>query len=589
MQMNSSNFFITLITLLLIASCASAPKTDQLCPKVYLHTNEKSRDEFELSDTEKRLVCGDTEAEAYKVIPSYQASYLLTGFLQSRGYSQPRFEYVGDLLHVYPEKKSYVKEVIVVSDNAADSEMVKKEIMRKYKKEVITPKLLDEIEAVSLKILRNNTYPCSKIESSVDASKETVTITLSGLEPFQYGIIKKEAIEGVDERALERFYPFIAEDYFSETKLTLAEKRFLRSGVVQGTYFQENCQLKNKSFSLAQQFIPGSSKTVRLGIGASTELGPMVRAKWSNQRSGDMASLLEASMQLSFKNQYFNFLSDRYLWKEAPRRSLLTSFEVEHDDQAAFEEFTAQLKPHIQWTRDGSSRLWTWSTGPTLITGSYRTNANASDTKRINTGAIEGMIETKSHSYEVFDIHPEEGDTAQFHFDFRHPSMGFIDPLLRLEFSYLRLIELGNLGKGNAIGGIRFNTATTWVPENVDMATLPPSVKFYGGGSDDIRGFKLSTLPDNNGLGALTKLSLKLEFRKTYVFIPTIESFTFVDTVYFGYRPWEVEQRLWYSPGTGLRWLSPIGIVQGYVARSLSTETIKDNGNYFYLGLGGVF
>lgn len=584
-QMNLSNLFFTIIFLFLLQACASAPKSDKLCPKIYIH----SKDEFELSDTEQRLICGDSEVDAYKVIPSYQASYMLTGLLQSRGYSQPRFEYEGDLLHVYPENKSHLQHVIVVSDNVADNEMVAAEIMRKYGEEVITPKLLDAIEVESITLLRNNTYPCVKLTSSVDASLETVTITLTGLESFQFGNIEKEEIAGIYNEALERFYPFIASDYFSERKLTLAEKRFLRAGVVQGTYFQEKCDLKNKTFSLNQQFIPGTSRTVRLGIGATTEVGPMFRARWSNQRSGNMASLVEANLQLSFRNQYFSLTSDRYLWRDTPRRSLLTTLEVERDDQATYLETTTQLKPHLKWTRDGTSRLWTWSTGPTLIYGSYITNADNSDTKRIKTGAVEGMLQTQSHTYEIFDLHPEDGDFMQFNFDFRHPSMGFQDPLLKLDLSYLKLLRLGNLGKGSAIGGIRLNSSTTWVPDDVLLSSLPPSVKFYGGGSDDVRGFKLSTLPDNNGLGALTKLSLKFEFRKTYVFIPTIESFTFVDTTFFGYRPWEVENRLWYSPGTGLRWLSPIGIVQGYVARSLSTEEIRDNGNYFYLGLGGVF
>lgn len=586
--MNLINLFFTSALLTILASCASAPQSDRLCPKIIIHTSE-SMDEFELSDTEKRLICGDVENPAYKVIPSYQASYMLTGLLQSRGYSQPRFEYVGDELHVYPEKKSYVKKVVVISENPSDSEMVEKEVMRKFKKEVITPKVLDEIEHVSITLLRNNSYPCSNLESSVDASLETVTIKLSGLIPFQFGIIPREEIPGVDERALARFYPFIAEDYFSEKKMTLAEKRFLRSGVVQGTYFQEKCDLKANQFSLSQQFIPGTSKTIRLGIGASTEVGPMVRARWSNQRSGDMASLLEANVQLSFKNQTFSFLSDRYIWKDAPRRSLLTTFDVERNEQGNYEEITAELSPHVQWNRDGTSRLWTWSTGPSLIAGAYRTAADDSDTKKIKTGAIEGMLQTKSHDYEVFDLHPEDGDFMQFNFDFRHPSFGFDNPLLKLDLSYLKLMRLGNLGKGSAIGGVRVTTSTTIVPDDVALADLPPSVKFYGGGSDDVRGFRLSTLPDNNGLGALTKLSFKLEFRKTYVFIPTIESFSFLDMTYFGFRPWEIEDRIWYSPGTGFRWLSPIGIVQLYGARALSNKNIKDNGNYFYVGLGGVF
>ena len=103
--MNLSNLFLTLIMFFLLQGCASTisnEKTDKLCSKIFLHSKNQSENDIELSETEKRLICGDDEVDAYKVIPSYQASYMLTGLLQSRGYANPRFEYEGDLLHVYP-------------------------------------------------------------------------------------------------------------------------------------------------------------------------------------------------------------------------------------------------------------------------------------------------------------------------------------------------------------------------------------------------------------------------------------------------------------------------------------------------------
>ena len=570
---------------MILESCSHLSREEKICPKITVHSPEK----FELSETEKRLICGDPTSTGYKLIPSYQASYLLTGFLQSRGYSSPNFEYKADLLDVYPEEKSYVKKIIVQSDSSQDNELIEREIFRHFKKELITPKLLDAIESEAITLLRNNTYPCAKLSSNVDAIVGEVTIKVTALQSFQFGPIDKESIEGVDDRALARFYPFIDSDFFSEKKLILAEKRFIRSGIVQGTYFQEKCDLKNNKFSLSQEFIPGLAKTIRFGVGASTEVGPMVRAKWSNQRWGALASLLETSAQLSLKTQNINFLSQNFLWANSPRRSMLSTLEILSNHQSTFEEFTVTLKPHIQWTRDGSSRLWIYETGPTLIAGNYKTNQNGSETRRIQTGAIEGLIETKSHDYELFDLHPEDGDTAQLHFDFRHSAFGFIDPLLKLDLTYLSLMRLGNLGKGLAIGGVRINADTTWIKDKTAIDSLPPSVRFYGGGSDDVRGFKLNSIPANNGQGALTKFSMKFEFRKTYVFLPTIESFTFVDTTFFGEQSWKLRNQLWYSPGTGIRWLSPIGIVQGYVARGLSNKAEKDYGNFFYLGLGGVF
>lgn len=571
-----------------LSSCRTIPTDVQLCEKITLH----SPDKIELTDTEKQLVCGDPEVEAYRVIPSYQAKYLFDGFLQSRGYSHPKYISDKDLLSVYTEDKSYLTTVVANSTDDEISKLIEKEIFRYFKKEIITPKLLDDIEAKAKTILRNHSFPCAKAASTVEPLLGKVTLNLTGLKSFNFGPLSIEPIEGVDGRALARFYSFKPEHPFSELELNLTEKRYLRQGIVQATFFQESCDLPNNQFSLAEKFITGPPRTIRFGVGASTELGPMARVKWTNQRYGSMASVLEANAQASFKNQSLKFRADNYIWASHPRQSLVSELILERNDQTTFRETNAKLKPHMQWTKDTASRFWLWSLGPSLMAGSYKTDINA-ENRNFKTGAIEGILQTQTHNFEVFDIHPEEGDFSQISFDYRHPSFGFDDPLLKLDLSYLKLFWLANVGRGSVIAGLRLNPSTTWVPKNVSRNTLPPSVKLYGGGSDDLRGFKLSTLPDNSGLGALTKLGVKLEFRKTHFFLPTLESFAFVDSAFFGERPWSVESRLWYSPGLGLRWLSPIGLVQTYLARSLSTQssatTPKDDGFLFYLGLGGVF
>src|SRR5690606_12868003 len=112
-------------------------------------------------------------------------------------------------------------------------------------------------------------------------------------------------------------------------------------------------------------------------------------------------------------------------------------------------------------------------------------------------------------------------------------------------------------GRGQAVGGVRFNLATTSVEQGTELDALPPSVKFYGGGSDDIRGFPLRALPENNGRGALSKLSAKFELRKTHFIRPALEAVVFFDAGIFGQESWSLDPKLYESPGIGLRWLSP--------------------------------
>lgn len=572
---------VLLLLTIFVISCSSHTKK-KVCPQIYIHGKLK------LTDTEKKLICGDNKLEGYRDIPTYQASYYLTGFLQSRGYLQPEFKVEEDILHVHLNEQTFVKKVRVLSDHEDENLFVKEEIRRLYKRKLLTTGLLNSIEAEAHGIIRQRGYPCSKVKSEVDAKTGVVTIQLQRMSFFNFGEYEKEKVEGLRDNSLERYYPFVPNQTFDASLLKLTEKRLLRSEVVQGTYFLENCSLDAEKFSMEQRFITGPPRIIRFGAGASTEVGPMARVKWSNSRYGSMASLLSASLQASLRTQSLNLTADSFIWHGRPRRSILSQLELLRDSQFDFEQTLLRIKSHHKWTQDVGTRHRIYTIGPTFETGNYNT-AEEVDRKSFSTGIIEGSLQYMSHRYELFDIHPQEGDVFAFNFDFRHPSLGFSDPLLKLDSSFVKLTRLMNMGRGTIIGGAHFTAGTTWVKDSLGLKGLPPSVKFYGGGSDDIRGFLLKTLPKNEGLGALSRLGLKFELRKTYLWKESIEAFSFVDSALFGDDSWNVDSRFWYSPGIGLRWLSPIGLVQAYGARALALNPAEDFGNFFYAGLGGVF
>lgn len=588
MKFRIIHFIFLLVGPISLPGCSSTPVNEELCPNIFIYSPEK----VELNETEKRLVCGDPSDESYKVVPLYQAKYMLQGFLQSKGYSHPRFVYDESILNVYTEEKSHLKKIDFKSDNEIETKKLQKKILKRFRNAEITPKLLDQIEALTKSMARNEGYPCVSVTSTAEPTEEKITIVLTHLNKFNFGPLEISPIEGLDIATHQRFTAFNPDEIFNESDLNLTEKRYIRQGIVQGTYFKEKCDLEKNTFALSQDFILGPPRVIRLGVGASTELGPMTRLSWNHQRFGDMASILEARLQASLKNQSLKLSSDQFLWKSAPRRSLNSELSFERNDQENFKETITTLSPMINWTKDTNSRFWFWGLGPTLINSTYKTDALNSN-RNFKTAALTGSMQSKTHTYEFYDIHPEEGNFYQLHFDLRHPSLGFTDPLLKLDLNFLQFLWLGSWGKGSGIAGLNISSSTTWVKESVELSDLPPSVKFYGGGSDDIRGFKLNSLPDNSGLGALSKLSLKLELRKTYFFKESLESFTFLDTAFFGDRPWKVESRMWYSPGVGLRWFSPIGLIQSYVARSLTNEATthfnQDEKFLFFLGLGGVF
>ncbi len=575
------HLILTFISFLLVGAAQAEIK---ICSEVVVHGD----DDIDLTETEKRMVCGDPELNAYKNIPAYQARFFFQGFLQSRGYLNPHFEIEGETLHVHVGKVAYLKKLEVQAERKNESKHVDDEIERFFIDKKVTPGLLDGIESDGLSVLRQRGYPCAEAKTEFDVENRLARLNLNRLYQHNFGILGKEPIESLHPNAFERFYPFEAGDKFNERLLTLTEKRMLRAEVVQGTYFLEECTDEGKNFSLSQRFILGNPRTIRFGAGASTEVGPMARIRWSHNRYERMASLLTANLQASFRSQSLTLTADSFFWEDKPRQSLLTQFEIVRESQIDYEELVARFEPHMKWTSDFFNRFWIFTLGPTLQTGTFHIEETNS-TRTFSTGSVEGALQWTSHDYEFYDIHPQEGDMFGLNFDWRDPMFGFSDPLLKLESSYVKLKRITPWGRGNAVGGVRLMAATTLVPDNVSIASLPPSVKFYGGGSDDIRGFLLRTLPDNNGRGALSKVGLKLELRKTHLFIDALEGFVFLDSAYFSERSWDLESRRWQSPGLGVRWLSPIGLVQTFMARGYATRPYEDFGNYYYIGLGGSF
>lgn len=294
-----------LFFLFLILSFSSYAKK-QICPAVTIHGKIK------LNETEKRLICGDKELEAYKNIPSYEASFFLTGFLQSRGFLNPTYEKKGEVLEVHIGRRSSVKKIKVISDLEKEKKIIRKELKHLFKKRILSTSTLNSIEAEALSQLRQRGYPCAKVKSHVNALDDTVTLMFDDLPYFRFGEVQKEKIKGLHENALNRFYAFSEDMAFNEELLTLTEKRMIRKEVVQGTYFQEACALPDK-FSLSQPFIVGPPRTLRMGVGASTEVGPMARLRWSHNRFGSMASLLSANIQASFRTQSLNLSADTFL------------------------------------------------------------------------------------------------------------------------------------------------------------------------------------------------------------------------------------------------------------------------------------
>jgi translocation and assembly module TamA len=585
-------FFSPLLILALSASCLHshtgvAQVVEAPCPAISIEASER----ITLNTTERRLVCGDEESEAYRVIPLFQAQFLLEGMLQSRGYHHVEFERSADQLKVLAGARTRLSSLSIEADSniGTDRGELERQVRRFFTNQPVTPRLLDEIEVFIGAQLRQIGLACFSINSRfiIDRSHLEISIQSSGQSSF--GTLKLNNLEEIEEQLdptiFQRFHPFSAHELFDSRKLDLYRLRLIRSGVVQGTYFQTRCT--DDQTQITQGLILGPPRVLRFGVGVNTEVGPIARARWANQRRGRRAGRLEADLQASLKEQSLTLTSTEYLWQQRPRHGLRSRLKTTRTDMNDFTEIETRFGPHLITSAEEKHAGWQLSLGPTLIYGEAKFDELKSRVRQ-TTGALEFALSRTTHLYELFDLHPEAGNQLTLNLDYRHPALGFDEELLKIESSWVGLARLNEWGTGHLVGGIRLLGATTWTRENLSIIDLPPSLKFYGGGLNDIRGHQLNTLPKNQGAGSLSKLALRVELRRTQLFHSSVEGIIFYDEARFGDTSFELNPTRYLSPGLGLRWNSPLGLIQSYFALNRSERPTSDWGRLVFIGFGGT-
>jgi outer membrane translocation and assembly module TamA len=451
------------------------------------------------------------------------------------------------------------------------------EIAERFTDQPIRPSLLNDIEAGVHRHLLESGYSCAVVTTR--AHDETVTVrTVSGAQR-SFGELDIEAIEGLRNEALVRFRPFQAQTPYDIRLLELYEKRLEREGLVQGTYFQENC--KESLSPVRQSFLLGPPRTLRFGVGIDTENGPLAQMSWRHHRFSQMGSQINFTLQASLNEQSALGRSELYLWSHAPRFALMPQVRLlrVRSDNIIDISSSFELRGGRSW--DSKKTRWFLSAGPAFVTNWYETRATRFY-QRESSLALLIQAEMRSHAYELFDSHPQDGTLVSLLTEHRDPNLGFPDRTFKASGSIRWIRPFSYCGKGRCVAALRSSLSNTWTSAQT-LDALPPSLKTYLGGFENLRGFGVRSLPDNAGLGALSAIATGLEVRGVDIWIRNWEPYLFSDAGVYGLRSARWDSPIYSSLGLGLRWSSPIGLIQGYVARS------SLHAFYAFASFGGEF
>lgn len=510
-----------------------------------------------LTAAEKRLVCGDPDSEAWSDVPGAQARRFLRVILQNRGYHEPAFRAEGEVLSVDIGPRSKVA-AFLAEGLPPDIDPGKQ---RGFVGEVLTPALLDRAEAALVAALQRRGYACPEVSVRADPRSGRITARAAPGEVVRFGRIVDPSVPGVDERIFRRYEAFRRGKVLDERLLAVTAERIMHEALFLSAFFDIDCATRPAVVALRAVAAP--PQLVRVGVGVDSEGLARVRAQWRHSRIGARASSMESTIQGSVREQSFeSFL--RLYPGPASRVHLRPRFHLARADEARYETVGAQvsLSPVANW--DYAALGLEARTGPAL--DDVRT-VRGPGVPRETYLSWETRVSAWSHVFERYLADPRAGWQASLGASSRFAGAYSEISAHRLKLDVQVLWNVGRYEPPLLIAGSRTSAAATWLPdEERALELLPPAYRHFLGGDADYRGLGRGELPGES-LGYLTALYHGLELRMGDWFPKRIQPFLFLDAAMGGRRRFQLSPDLYYAPGVGLRWPSPVGTLRGSVAR----------------------
>jgi translocation and assembly module TamA len=406
-----------------------------------------------------------------------------------------------------------------------------------------------------------------KQQIQVDTRTNTAQITLAFNigKRYQFGELKLPP-HSRTETLVNQVLTFAQGDYYHAEKLATFNQNLKLLG-----YFQQVVArpiLDKASNHLIPIEVIATNKPrdiFNLGGGVSTDTGPRVQFKWERPwvnlkghsfSTEIFASALEQNLRASYRIPLQNPL-DNYL-------SFQVGFRAEDNNDTESETFTASAQRHWGEGRGSWSKI-----GFLRLDQESFTQGNAD--RESTTLFTPGFTLSRRRSRGGLDVN--WGDRQRVTVEGTSRSIISDIDIFRVsaESKWIRSIKDHRFTLRAELGAIATN----------DFSQVPPSLRYFAGGDQSIRGFgfeNLSPIVEGELTGGRFLTVASVEY--SYPIVPNWRLATFVDAGNASDDPFEDTA---YSYGLGGSWLSPVGPIRLYLARG-NSETESTFRLHFSMG-----
>jgi outer membrane translocation and assembly module TamA len=557
----------------------------EVCPDLTM----KSETSISFDETEKRLLCGDVDSDAWRDIPLNQKESFLRSFLSVRAYHQPEFSIKEKVLTVVVGPQTKIKSIV----SLPEKEFLKDNYQRNFVSRPLTPANLDEIEKWVTRKLLEQGSPCPEVRLVADALTGLVTVTMGGGATAQISQIKT-LVKGdqalLEEAAYRRFDAFTIGDPYSQIKLELTERRIVANGLAGNSYFVYPCPASDE-LALTHNNSLSPPRNVTFGFGFDSENLFVVKGSFKQHRLDAKGSRFETNIYASLRSQEWR---TRYVWyrKASHRSNLAPKISVIRKDEENFEslETTLFLGPGGQY--DISHVSLTYDLGPEFEWTKTLRGVGADFSRSLAFGV---KLSLETNDFEYFAAQPRQG--AQINLNLRSADKAYYSTYTaqKVDLNFHSLFNALNLDPPAFVLGLRGTFGKTITP-GVATAdeTLPASMFHYLGGYRDVRGFRRQELPLDQKR-ALSSVSFGIEGRYVNAIQQGVQPFIFYDAGKLSQRGNAMDPPLYWSPGVGCRLDFGFGAIRlqlakGFIEDGENQKSVDNHQHYqFHFSYGEEF
>jgi translocation and assembly module TamA len=314
---------------------------------------------------------------------------------------------------------------------------------------------------------------------------------------------------------------------------------------------------------------PAERHQFEVGVGYATDVGPRLRFAWDQPWINRYGHSLNHDLYISAPEQRFSGTYNVPL-EDPLRNSYRLQYGIKNLDDGDTQSLESTVELARRWKFDND---WVQSV---YVRTTYEDFTQGGESEKVFI-YYPGIQWTRTRTRQ--QRFPTWGDRQQLSIEYSDTAWGSDAQFLRLTGDTQWIRMLGD--KNRFVGGVSVGAI-----ETNDFSKIPPSLRFFAGGDNSVRGYSYESLSPRNAKGKLRGGQQMLTASAEYQRNVTGDWWgtAFVDTgdAFDNWGP----DGLKTGAGLGVRWISPVGPIRLDIAHPFDDD---DNDWRLHFSIGPEF